>query len=928
MNWLSDKIIKFRKTIVGFFLVLTVAMLVCFTQVKINYNMQDYLPEDANSTKAIAVMSENFDESIANANVLVQNVTVQEAIEFKQKILDIEGVEDVNWLDKSIDIEKLNQLTKEDGTLATEMLDETTRGTVEGYYKDKNALFQVTIENGKEKDIVNAIYELIGEEGAMNGTAVEQASSQNLAIEQTVKAISLIAPIIIVILILATKSWIEPFLYLTAIGVAVIINLGMCLMQGQISYVTLAVAPLLQLAVSLDYAVFLSHSFDKYRKEKMEVKDAMKLAMKDSLKSISASCLTTLFGFAALLFMNFKIGPDMGIALVRGVALSFISVITLLPAIILCTYKLNDKCKHRDFLPSFNKLGNLLVKIRIPALILMIALIIGAFNMQGNNTYFYGAGEPNPESRLAKDTAQIEETFGRTNMIAILVPIGNEEAEKNLSEDLQNLEFTEKVMSYATMIGFDVPKEYVPESAIKNFYSDKYTRIIVSTTLEDEGENAFKSVEEVKDIVGKYYNIDDTYMCGNTINMYDMKTTIEADNQRVEIITMIAIFLVLLIEFKSLIVPVLLIFAVKGSIWITMAMSSISGDAICYIGYLVVSTVMMGATIDYAILITDNYIKNREKLLPKDAMKETLGSGIKSILVSAITLAVAGFALGLSTSEGIVKMLGLMLGKGTVVAFIISITLLPAILVILDKLIPKLSLGMKFIKKDEYTRIEKENLNKEKLSKKTDVSERKIICINREYGSGGHEAGEEIANALGIAFYDDEILDKAIEKSGLSKKIFEKADEKHRRGILYSAVYEGNNIGEYGESINDTLYNLQKDVILELAKEQDCVIVGRCAGDILRDNTDYAVVKIFITAPIEDRVKRKMELTKKSEKDVLKDIRKNDKQRKIYYEYHTGKEWNNPANYDVTLNSKVMGIDRIVDVFVSSFGKIDNKQRH
>ena len=217
MNWLSDKIIKFRKTIVGFFLVLTVAMLVCFTQVKINYNMQDYLPEDANSTKAIAVMSENFDESIANANVLVQNVTVQEAIEFKQKILDIEGVEDVNWLDKSIDIEKLNQLTKEDGTLATEMLDETTRGTVEGYYKDKNALFQVTIENGKEKDIVNAIYELIGEEGAMNGTAVEQASSQNLAIEQTVKAISLIAPIIIVILILATKSWIEPFLYLTAI---------------------------------------------------------------------------------------------------------------------------------------------------------------------------------------------------------------------------------------------------------------------------------------------------------------------------------------------------------------------------------------------------------------------------------------------------------------------------------------------------------------------------------------------------------------------------------------------------------------------------------------------------------------------------------------------------------------------------------------
>lgn len=919
MNWLSEKIIKFRKWIVALFVILTVIMIVGIVNLEINYNMQDYLPEDANSTKALEIMSENFDETISNANVLIPNVTIQEALDYKESLKEIEGVEDVTWLDSAVDLEQLNQLIKEDGTLETSMLDETTKDTLEGYYKDKNALFQVTIENGKEKDTVNAIYELIGEDGAMNGSAVEQASSQNLALEQTIKAISIIAPIIIIILLLSTKSWIEPFLYLTAIGVAVVINLGISGFTGEISYVTLAVAPLLQLAVSLDYAVFLSHSFDKYRREKVDVKEAMKKSMKDSLKSISASCLTTLFGFVALLFMNFKIGPDMGIALVRGVLLSFISVMTFLPALILCTYKLNDKCKHRDFFPSFNKLGKLLVKIRIPALILLVVVMIGAYGMQGDNTYIYGSGDPSAESRLAIDTAKIEETFGKSNMVVILVPVGNEDAETNLSKELEDLDYVETVMSYANTIGFEVPQEMLSEDTVSSFYSDKYARIILSTTLDTEGEEAFSAVEEIKEKVNKYYNEDEVYMCGNTVNMYDMKETVEADNARVSMITIIAIFVILLIEFKSLIIPVMLILCVKGSIWITMAMSSMTGEAISYIGYLVVSTVMMGVTIDYAILITDNYIKNRKKMLSKDAMKETLGSGIKTILVSAIVLAFAGFALGLSSSEGIVKMLGMMLGKGTVVAFLISITLLPAILVIFDKLIPKLSLGMKFYKNgDKLPEDEEQKVN---LKESTPIENRKIICINREYGSGGHEIGKRVAEKLGIPFYDDEILMKAMQMSGIDENKLREADETKERKFLYTAVYEGNNIN-YGESVNNTLYELQKEIIISLAEKQDCVIIGRCAGDILRENTNYSVVKIFISAPSEYRIARKMKLENKSEKEVMQEIKKIDKQRKAYYEYHTGKDWNAPSSYDLTLNTSSMGIERIIAVLVNSYGDI------
>lgn len=919
MKWISEKVIKYQKVIVGLFLILTIVMAYCAFQVDINYNMQDYLPEEANSTKAIEVMAENFNETIANANVLVPDVTIEEALDYKEQLTKVEGVENVQWLDQGLDLESMKALMKEDGTLDLSLLDSSTKETFENYYKDKNALFQVTIQSGHEQEAVNKIYDIIGEDGAMIGSAVEQANSQNLAVSQSLKAIMLIAPLVIVILLLSTTSWIEPFLYLTTIGAAVVINLGINIFRGSMSYVTLAVAPLLQLAVSLDYAVFLSHSFDKYRKQKMDTKEAMKMAMKDSLKSISASCLTTLFGFMALMFMDFKIGPDMGFSLVFGVILSFVAVLTLLPAIILCTYRLNDKLKHRPFLPSFKGLSNVLVKLRVPAFIIIAVLMIFSFGVQKDTSYIYGSGEPSGESRLAIDTKKIENTFGHSNMIAILVPIGNKTAEINLNKDLENLDYVKSVMSYAGSVGFDVPEEMVPVSAKTSFYSDKYARIILSTTLESEGKEAFKSVEEVKKLVTKYYDEDDIYMCGDTVNMYDMKVTIENDNKVVSIITIVAIFLVLLVEFKSLIVPCILILVVKGSIWITMALSGIGGDPLNYLGYLIVSTVMMGATIDYAILITDNYIKNRKNLVRKEAMKETLSASIKSILVSASTLAIAGFALGLTSSENIVKSLGLMLGEGTVVAFILSITLLPAVLVLLDKLLPKLSYKMDFCKKNKFQEIE------EAEYEEVDLNARKVICINREFGSGGHEIGMKLAKELNIPFYDSEILEKAIEKLGISREKLEHADEKLKNELVFPVLYEGNKEEFYGKSANEILYEIQCQILLEEVCKNDCIIVGRCAGEIIKENTNAKVLAIFISAKLKDRIKRKMKLEHKEEKIVLNEIKKKDKERAEYFKHHTNKEWNNPSTYDFTFNISSIGIDRTVDVLVMAYKQMEEE---
>ncbi len=654
---------------------LLLVMVFCAFHVKINYNMMDYLPQNANSTIAIDKMSENFDESMANCSVMVSGLELTQAMEMKKDLKAIEGVENVEWLDDVADI-----------TLPLEVQD---KDTVEMYYKDKNALFSVTIAEGMERDGVNAIYDLVGEDASVTGNAVTQSNSQNLAVSQAVKSICLIAPLIILVLVLSTTSWIEPLLYLNTIGVAVGLNWGMQIFAGQMSYVTMAVSPMLQLAVSLDYAVFLCDSFERNKKKEANLERAMILSIKESFKSIAASAATTLFGFIALLSMDFKVGADMGISLVRGVIISFLCVMILLPALLLMTNKMLEKTKHKRILPDFRNSGKSLRKVFAPVFIIIVILAGPAYLGQKNNEFIYGSGEPDPSSRLARDLEAKNAVFEDSTIVAMMVPVGDSTKESLLCQDLEEIDTVKTVISYANVVGNKIPSAYLGKDITKKFYSDEYARIIVYTNTAEEGQEAFDTVERIRWAAEKYYPADNIYMCGQSANMYDMKNTVEVDNNRVNVITILAIFLILLVEFRSLTLPIILILVIKIATWINMSIPYFINDPLAYIGYLVVGTVMMGATIDYAILLTEHYMKNRKIHPPFKAMEETLGNVVKSALVSASILAIAGFALGFSSSEQIVKSLGLLLGKGAVIAFVLSITLLPAALLLFDPLIEK-----------------------------------------------------------------------------------------------------------------------------------------------------------------------------------------------------------------------------------------------
>ena len=669
------------------FLILAVISAIAQFTVKVNYNLVDYLPDHAPSTEAMDIMEEEFSTGLADTRVLMHDISIPEALEFKRQLIAIDGVTDVIWLDDAYDIKQ-----------PLEMADESL---VETYYKDGNALFNFGIREGEEVAVTDEIYELIGEENAMAGEALNTAIQQKMTFSETLLAASILVPIIIIILILSTTSWMEPVFFLAAIGVSVLINLGTNVFLGEISFVTQAVAPILQLAVSLDYAIFLLHSFADYREEIPDVKEAMRQAIKRSFPAIIASASTTFFGFMALSFMNFEIGADLGINLVKGIALSFISVMVFLPALTVTFYKWIDKTKHRPFLPRFNKVGQNIIKLRIPVLIIVLLLIVPAFLAQSKTDFTYGFGDQPDNTRSGEDINTIDELFGKNSQLVALVPKGDVAREEQLVDDIEQLPHVTSVLGYVNAVGATIPDDYLDDSVTESFYSENYSRIIIQTNAELEGEVAFSILENVFQSLNKYYEAD-THVLGESATLLDMKEVIEKDNTLVNILTVATIALVLVVTFRSISYPVILLLTIQSSVWINLSVPYFTESPLVYIGYLIISTVQLAATVDYAILLSEDYTLKRKTLPVKEAIVSTINEKTYSIAVSASILSSVGFILWFTSTNPIVAAIGLLLGRGALLAFLMVLFLLPGLLIVLDKVIEKTTWKANFYKGDHH----------------------------------------------------------------------------------------------------------------------------------------------------------------------------------------------------------------------------------
>ena len=644
--------------------------------------MVDYLPDTAQSTRALSDMEAEFVQTVPNAKAMIKNVSISQALEYKQKISEVDGVTLVMWLDDVVDVkEPLAVLDKD---------------IVSGYYKDGNALIQIAIEGGREADAVEDILALIGDNNCLSGDAVDSAQSQSMSETESMKSMAILIPMLVIILIISTNHWLEPILYLAAIGISVLINMGTNIMFDNISYITFAISPILQMAVSLDYAIFLLHRFEYYRPREESNEAAMIKAMKVAFKSIIASAATTAFGFMALTFMNFKIGFDLGLNLVKGIVISFICVVVFMPCLTLLMVKVLDKTKHRSFIIEIRNVGKVVRKIKTPVFILVILIIIPSFVAQNNNNFIYGTSGWADESRAALDTREINDVFGESINMVLLVPKGNVAKEKVLGDELSKVKNVTSVVSYASMVGSVIPPGYLDESITSQFYSEHYARIILYVSTPSESREAFECVETVRRVSEKYY--DDVLTCGQSANTYDIKNVVTDDSTRVNIINILAIGMVLLLTFRSLSLPVMLIMTIETSIWMNLAIPYFTGTTLGYIGYLVMTTVQLGATVDYAILFTDNYLHNRQKMIPSQAIEHTINKNLSSIMVSASILISAGIALDLVSSNAVIAQLGTLLARGTGFSLLLVVFFLPGMLIIFDKVVEKTTMHTNFFK--------------------------------------------------------------------------------------------------------------------------------------------------------------------------------------------------------------------------------------
>ncbi|MFQ9180852.1 MAG: efflux RND transporter permease subunit [Eggerthella lenta] len=568
---------------------------------------------------------------------------IAQALALKHKIAEVEGVEGVMWLDDVV-----TSPCPRNGRCLH----------VETYYRDGAALFQVTGPKAPKHGRPRCA-RLVDEAGQRRvGRAADTAqttasTSKRPAARRHPRARH--HPVARAVHHVVDRASAVHRRHRRFI----LINMGTNIVLGQVSFITFSVSPILQLAVSLDYAIFLLHAFAAERQRTPNVERAMALAMRRSLSTIAASAVTTLFGFAALAFMQFQIGADLGINLVKGIVFSFFTVMVFLPAVTLSLYKLIDKTRHRPLMPSFKNVGKVLSKVRVPALVLVLALVVPAFLGQSHTVFTYQNSEPDPNLRAGADTLMIQDEFGQQNAVVVLVPRGDVAAEAALSRDLAEVDHVTGVISYASTVGAAIPQGFLDQSVIDQFYSPNYARIIAYTSTDVESDEAFSTVEAVQQAAARHY--DTYYTAGQSANLYDMKNIVAVDNVVVSAVAIIAILIVLLVTFRSLTLPLVLLLTIESGIWINLSIPYFMGESVNFIGYLVINTVQLGATIDYGILLTTHYLRHRRRVPARKAAHLALGETFPSLLVSAGILATAGFALGFSSSMSAVSSLGFLL---------------------------------------------------------------------------------------------------------------------------------------------------------------------------------------------------------------------------------------------------------------------------
>lgn len=669
-------IVQRGRIIEKFFIAMTILCAVCYPFVGVNYDLSKYLPDFAPTKQALDVMEKEFGYP-GMARIMVKDVTLPEARTIRQRISRVDGVDLVVGPDLAANVYSTDAFIKNSLT--------------DRFYKDGNAVYQIIFEDGDSDasthKAINEIYGIVGKDrGCFAGSAVSSKERQESITREIAMAIGMAVVIIWLILTLTTTSWFEPFLFILVMAVAIVLNMGSNIMFGRISFFTFSTAAILQLAVSMDYSIFLLHTYTAIKQSGVDSRPAMEAAIEKSCSSILASGATTIVGFLVIALMKFTIGRDVGFVLTKGIICSLVTVLFLMPTLILRFDKKIEKTAHRSFLPPLDGLGKLMYRIRIPVLAVAALCAVPCYFGQSMNYFYYGddALGSGPGTRVYEDSRAIEDVFGKSNVIIAMVPNGNVIKERRLTDELEDQEFIDYALSMAGTLPQGIPESFLPESVTKQLRTGSYARILISMETREESSYSFQCSEKLTEIVKKYYP-EDSYVIGMTPTTIDIRDILTDDYNRVSIISLAGVALVVMLTFHSVMVPILVIIPIEVAIYLNMTIPYIIGDSMVYIGYIIVSCLQLGATIDYSILMTNNYMEFRETMGSREAAVTAIAKSAISILTSGGILTVVGYLLYFTSSIQAISQVGRLVGRGALLSMLLVLSLLPALLAAFDK---------------------------------------------------------------------------------------------------------------------------------------------------------------------------------------------------------------------------------------------------
>lgn len=683
----SKAVVKYRIPIIIAVLVLMIPAVLGAAATRINYDMLDYLPSDMDTVIGQNELLEDFGKG-AFSYIIVEDMPHKDAAALKEKIEQVEHVDTVLWYSSLADISVPMEL------LPDKLYNAFNSGnaTMMAVFFDSSTSADITM------DAIREIRSIAGKQCFVSGMSALVTDLKDLCEQEEPIYVAIAVALACAAMIIFLDNWIIPFIFLASIGIMILLNLGTNFFMGEISYITKALSAVLQLAVTMDYSIFLWHSYSAQKKRLDNKNEAMAAAIRETLTSVLGSSVTTVAGFAALCFMTFTLGRDLGIVMAKGVLLGVLGCVTVLPALILIFDKVLEKTMHKPLIPDMKGLSRGIVKI-FPLLVALFVLLIPPAYYgysRTNGEVYYDMGECLPKDMeyvIANSKLSEDFDIASTHMILLDADLPSKSVRSMIGE-MEQVEGVKYVLGLESVIGSRVPEEILPESVAGILKSDKWELLLINSDYKVASDKVNAQIDSLNSILKKYD--EGGMLIGEAPCMKDMIQTTDRDFRVVNAVSILAIFVIIALVEKSLSLPFILIAVIELAIFINLGLPHYLGQSLPFIAPICISTIQLGATVDYAILMTTRYKSERTGGMDKkNAVQTALAASLPSIIVSGMGLFAATFGVALYSDIDIISSMCMLMARGAVVSMLCVVFILPPLLVLCDRLIAATTLGMK-----------------------------------------------------------------------------------------------------------------------------------------------------------------------------------------------------------------------------------------